>query len=169
MVLLQSILLAPWTLPPKQPLTCFLFLFLGPHVRGQIGDAAASLHHHHHSNTGSKPHLQLTPQLTHRARPGIEPTSSWTLVGSLLLSHNRNSNHRCAFNHNGLVCMFSSFLYIPFCLASFTQHNYFVSLVSPFSWLSSIPLSGYTTICVVILFVPYLFIIDGHLDCFNFS
>ena len=35
-----------------------------------------------HSNAGS---------LTHRARPGIKPTSSWVLVGSLLLSHDRNS------------------------------------------------------------------------------
>ena len=41
---------------------------------------------HSHSNTGSKPHLQPTPQLaamarslTHRARPGIKPASSPTL------------------------------------------------------------------------------------------
>ena len=55
--------------------------------RGQIGAAAAGLCHSHsnskvqatsatytiaHDNAGS---------LTHRARPGIEPTSSWILVG----------------------------------------------------------------------------------------
>jgi len=69
--------------------------------RGWIGAAAASLHHSH-SNTGSKPHLWPTPQpqqhhiqatsstyttahgnarsLTHWARPGMEPESSWIPV-----------------------------------------------------------------------------------------
>ena len=50
-------------------------------ARGQIGAVNASLHHSH-SNTGSKMCLRPTPQLnagslTHRVRPGIEPTSSW--------------------------------------------------------------------------------------------
>ena len=40
-------------------------------ARGLIGVAAAGLHHSH-SNAGC---------LTHWARPGIEPASSWTLVG----------------------------------------------------------------------------------------
>ena len=61
----------------------------GSQARGWIGAAAASLHHSHsgaasatyttaHGNGGS---------LTCWARPGIEPTSSWILVGSLLLGH----------------------------------------------------------------------------------
>ena len=40
-------------------------------ARGRIGAVAAGLCHSH-SNTGS---------LTHWARPGIEPSSSWILVG----------------------------------------------------------------------------------------
>ena len=40
-------------------------------ARGRIGVAAAGLHHGH-SNAGS---------LTQTARPGMEPSSSWTLVG----------------------------------------------------------------------------------------
>ena len=40
-------------------------------ARDRIRTVAASLHHSH-SNTGS---------LTHRVRPGIEPVSSWILVG----------------------------------------------------------------------------------------
>ena len=40
-------------------------------ARGQIGTPAPSLHHSH-SNSES---------LTHEARPGIEPVSSWILVG----------------------------------------------------------------------------------------
>ena len=51
---------------------CFFFFWpfraaLGAYgssqARGQIGATAASLHHSH-SNTGSKPHLRPTPQLT---------------------------------------------------------------------------------------------------------
>ena len=46
---------------------------------------------HSHSNTGSKPSLWPTPQLssrrrqilTHWVRPGIEPATSWFLVGFL--------------------------------------------------------------------------------------
>ena len=57
----------------------FVFCFLGlypwrmevPRLGGLIGAAAASLCHNH-SNAGS---------LTHCARPGIEPASSWILVG----------------------------------------------------------------------------------------
>ena len=58
-------------------------------VRGQIEPVAASLCHSH-SNTRSELHLRPAPQLTawgiarsltHWARPGIEPVSSWTLVG----------------------------------------------------------------------------------------
>ena len=58
-------------------------------ARGQIGAAAASLHHSH-SSARSELCLQPTPQLTsntrsltHWARTGIEPTSSWMLVGFL--------------------------------------------------------------------------------------
>ena len=75
----------------------FFFLpFLGPFprhmevtpkARGLIGTIATGLHHSH-SNTGSEPHLQPyttthsnTGSLTHWARPGIEPTTSWFPVG----------------------------------------------------------------------------------------
>ena len=65
----------------------FFFLRAAPvpygnsQARGQIGATAASLHYSH-SNARS---------LTHSARPGIEPTTSWFLVGFLQLHHDRNS------------------------------------------------------------------------------
>ena len=56
-------------------------------ARGPIWAVAASLHHSH-SYTRSEPCLWPTPQLkatagslTHWARPGIKPWSSWMLVG----------------------------------------------------------------------------------------
>ena len=56
----------------------------GSQPRGQIGAAAAGLHHSH-SNAEFEPHLRPTPQLAAMSdpqpRPGIEPTSSWILVG----------------------------------------------------------------------------------------
>ena len=56
----------------------------GSQTRGPIGAVVAGLYHSY-SNTRSEPHLQPTPQLTgsltHWARPGIEPTTSWFLVG----------------------------------------------------------------------------------------
>ena len=71
-----------------------LLLFRAAHMahgnsqaRGQIRATAACLHHSH-SNVGSKLHLGLTPQLTTTLDPlsrwvssGIEPASSWILVG----------------------------------------------------------------------------------------
>ena len=73
----------------------FLFYFLlfraaprtygSSQARGQIGTVATGLHHIH-SNTSSEPCLQPpiahghAGSLTHRARPGIEPASSWILV-----------------------------------------------------------------------------------------
>ena len=73
----------------------FLLSFLGPapsahegsQARGLIGAVATSLRQSH-SNAVSKPHLRPTPQLTHGnarllthcARPGIEPATSWFLV-----------------------------------------------------------------------------------------
>ena len=74
----------------------FYFCFLGPHLqhaadgssqtRGPMGATAAGLHHSH-SNRGSKPHLRQTTAhgnarpLTPWTRPGIEPATSWFLVG----------------------------------------------------------------------------------------
>ena len=49
-------------------------------ARGPIGAAAASLCHSH-SNARSEPQLWLTPQLKTPLRPGIEPSSTWTLAG----------------------------------------------------------------------------------------
>ena len=68
----------------------FFFFFLSffratPEAYG--GSQAAGLRHSH-SNSGSEPHLRPTPtahgnarSVTHRARPGIKPASSWLLVG----------------------------------------------------------------------------------------
>ena len=60
----------------------------GSLARGLIGATAAGLHHNH-SNIGSEPRLRATyttapgntRSLTHRARPGIEPATSWFLAG----------------------------------------------------------------------------------------
>ena len=60
----------------------------GSLARSPIGVVAASLHHSH-SNARSEPDLRPTPHsshrnarsLTHWARPRMEPTSSWMLVG----------------------------------------------------------------------------------------
>ena len=72
--------------------------------RGQIGATAVSLHHSH-SNMGSELHLQPTPQLnvrslTHWARPGIEPVSSWILAGFITAELQRE-----------LPCVFSCLKY----------------------------------------------------------
>ena len=59
----------------------------GSQARGPIRAVAAGLHHSH-SNSGPKPSLQPTLQLTSTPDPqstaqgqGIKPTSSWMLVG----------------------------------------------------------------------------------------
>ena len=59
----------------------------GSQARGLIRTAAAGLHQSH-SNAGSEPSLQSTPQahgndgsLTHWGRPGINPETSWFLLG----------------------------------------------------------------------------------------
>ena len=71
-------------------------------VRGPIRATAAGLHRSH-SHTGSKPRLQPIPipiaqgnagSLTHRAGPGIEPTSSWILAGSLTAEPRRELLNR---------------------------------------------------------------------------
>jgi len=72
---------------------CYLFYFFlfratplaygSSQARGQIGATAAGLHHSY-SNTGSKPYTAAhhnTGSLTHWEKPGIEPESSWFLVG----------------------------------------------------------------------------------------
>ena len=73
---------------------CFSFALYGhscsiwnSQARGQIGAAAANLRQSH-SNWGSKPHLQLTPQLMAMLDPqppergqGSKTQSSWRLVG----------------------------------------------------------------------------------------
>jgi len=60
----------------------------GSQARGLIGAVATSLHHSH-SNAGSERAVSVTyttahgsvEPLTHWARPGIEPATSWFLVG----------------------------------------------------------------------------------------
>ena len=54
-------------------------------ARGRIGAVAAGLHHSHTmqdpSHVCDLHHISCQgPTLTHRARPGIEPASSWILV-----------------------------------------------------------------------------------------
>ena len=74
----QEVGLEPVSLPLYSFLVLLFLLFRpapsaygGSQDRGQIGAVAASLHHSQ-SNAGS---------LSHWARPGIEPSSSWILVG----------------------------------------------------------------------------------------
>ena len=89
----------------------FSFLFKAIHAayenalaRGQTGVAAAGLYDSRR-NTGSKSHLWPTSQLvatpgslTHWARSGIEPTSSWILCLVLnLISHKGNSYTQFCF------------------------------------------------------------------------
>ena len=59
-------------------------------ARGQIRDAAADLHHSHSQHqiqaasvTHITPH-DNTGSLAQKARPGIEPASSWILVGLII-------------------------------------------------------------------------------------
>ena len=57
-------------------------------ARGPIRAVAAGLHHSH-SNARAEhlwPTAELTGSLTHWARPGIEPETSWFLVGFVLPS-----------------------------------------------------------------------------------
>ena len=74
---------------------CLFVCFLEPHLRDMevptLGDKfklQLPAYTHSHSCARSKPHLQPTPQLvatpdplTHWVKPGIEPASSWILVG----------------------------------------------------------------------------------------
>ena len=62
-------------------------MYVSSQARGQIEVIAAGLCHSH-SNTGSKPCPRPIPQLSgnagsliHLVRSGIEPASSWILVG----------------------------------------------------------------------------------------
>ena len=88
----------------------FLFIYLylfrakpavygGSQARGRIRATAASLWHSH-SNARSKPCLQHTPPahgnarfLPLQARPGVEPTSSWILVGFVSAEPQQNSHN----------------------------------------------------------------------------
>ena len=74
-------------------------------------------------------------------KPGVKPTSSWTLRRVLnLLSRNGNS---CSYTYNQTIC-------VLLCLASSTPHNVFnvhlwCSIYNSFLWLNSTPLYGETT------------------------
>ena len=77
---------------PYQLIIIYIYIFLdilaaygGSQARGRIRAAGASLHHSH-SNVGSESSLWPTAHgnarpLTHWTRSGMEPTSSWILVG----------------------------------------------------------------------------------------
>jgi len=74
----------------SQPFFFFFFFFClfraapmaygGSQARGLIGAVATSLRHSH-SHMGYDLHHSYAGSLTHWARPGIEPTTSWFLVG----------------------------------------------------------------------------------------
>ena len=93
-----------WAWREQLPLLCFFFLLFfclfrsgpaayeGSQARSRIGAAVAGLHHSD-SNWGSEPQLGIQAtsvtyitahgnagSLTHWARPGMAPTSSWILV-----------------------------------------------------------------------------------------
>ena len=77
-------------LPSSLPISFyfpFFLLFLGPHLQHvEVPRIGVTLElYHSHGNSGSEPCLQHTPHnaesLTHWARLGIEPMSSWILVG----------------------------------------------------------------------------------------
>ena len=72
---------------------CFFFFFLlfraapkacgGSQAMGPVGATAASLHHSHSSTRFERTcdlHHNSWQHLTHCARPGLEPTTSWFLV-----------------------------------------------------------------------------------------
>ena len=65
----------------------FFFLRAAPvaygrsQARSQIGAAAASLHHSHNNMGSELPTWQCLILNPLRERPGIEPASSWILVG----------------------------------------------------------------------------------------
>ena len=74
-------------------LFCFIFFLFraasvaygSPSTRGRIRVVAAGLHHTH-SNSGSETHATAhgnAESITHQARSGIEPVSSWISVGFL--------------------------------------------------------------------------------------
>ena len=111
----------------------------GPQARGLIGAVAAGLGQSH-SNTGSKPSLQPTPQLTgndgsltHGARPGTEPS---ILVDSL--SHDGNSLHRfsifqkCVEFNVSFLCLSYSFC---FCGSILEHKSWGVLAVAQWKWI----------------------------------
>ena len=110
-------------IPSYYSFSFFLFLFLfsatpkaygGSQARGWIRATAASLHHSH-SNVGSKPSLQPTyttaqgnaGSLTHLTRLGIEPKSSWILVGFISLCATKGTPYYSFFY---FFCLFVCFL-----------------------------------------------------------
>ena len=91
---IDSVSLRSWG---PQETTIFLFFFLGlqlwhMEISQVIVESKMQLLALHHSNVGSEPHLRLicrttaqgnTESVTHSARLGIKPASSWILVGFL--------------------------------------------------------------------------------------
>ena len=75
-------------------------------AQGRIGATATGLCHSH-SNTRSELSLQPTPQLmvrslTHLARPGIEPVSSWKLVRFVSAELQQELLKDYKFKHNSI-------------------------------------------------------------------
>ena len=133
-------------IPQFYSIFLFIYLFIWAtlaadgisQARCWVGAAAATLHHSH-GNSGSMPHLQLTAQLmamprslTHWARPGIQPTSSWILVGFISVVPQPELqysvfkvNFKCHYFHDVLpnVC--------PFLNSSLFQFtSFFIKLLS---------------------------------------
>ena len=107
-------------------------------ARGPIGATAAGLHHSH-STARSKLHVTYTTVhgisglLTHLARPGIEPVSSWILVG--FVNHwAMTETPKSVFS---ICCVkFYSILYIPLLYSSHCTVT-FVYIFVPWGRLTS--------------------------------
>ena len=82
-------------------------------ARGWVGAKAAGLHHSH-SNDGSEPSGTYTTahsnarSLTHWARPGVEHTSSWMLVGIINCWATKGTPGKLVFFYPQILLLLSS-------------------------------------------------------------
>ena len=112
--------------PPSAYQQFFLFFFclLGPYpwhmevprLGVESGLATAAGLHHSHNNVGSTSSTYTTAHrntrsLTHWARPGIDPASSWILVGFISAAPQWELQHPLIFDTVLITCYYSSFLF----------------------------------------------------------
>ena len=105
----------------KHPFSFFFFLrttlavYGISQARGQIGATAASLYHSSQQQAGS---------LTHWVRPGIEPASSWILVGFVsTVPQQKLPKH--PYSH---ICIFSSIVFLRLKYMKKIQFTYTLNL-----------------------------------------